>query len=246
MLKAIVFDLDGVLIDSEPLMRFAFEMCYREHIEDGPAPIEAYLEHMGESFPRIMDRLGLPHSLWEPYRKLCQEHVDQIRVFPQGRTLLERLRAEGLKLAVLTGKDRQRTLHTLEHFGLIHYFHEVIASDELTFPKPHPEGIFRAVKLLGCSTREAVMIGDSVSDILCAQQAGVTSIAVTWGIKPERVQTMCEPDFITHQWEELRELLFVLMQEDRQAVTPLDVWQQSTDSPLPAPVAAMKQTIDES
>ena len=210
MLKAIIFDLDGVLIDSEPLMRFAFETCYREFISDGAPPIESYLEHMGESFPHIMDHLGLPHTLWEPYRKLCQENIDLIALFPESPRLLERLRSMQLKLALLTGKDRMRTIHTLQHFGLLTLFDVIIASDQLRFPKPNPEGIFRALEMLEAWPTEVVMIGDAVSDILCAQQAGVTSIAVTWGIKPERVQTLCSPDHLVHNWQELEQVLLEL------------------------------------
>ncbi|HEY0734369.1 MAG TPA: HAD-IA family hydrolase [Herpetosiphonaceae bacterium] len=212
--QAIVFDLDGVLIDSEPLMRFAFETCYRQYIGDGPAPIERYLEHMGESFPRIMDHLGLPHSLWQPYRELCQQHIDRIRVFPESRTLLTWAVEQGLKLAILTGKDRQRTLHLLQFFGLEQFFDVVIASDELSQPKPDPEGMVCALEALQCAPEAAVMVGDAVSDVLCAQRAGVRAIAVTWGIKPERVQTLCRPDYLVHSWAELTALAQHLTQSD--------------------------------
>ncbi|HYP25626.1 MAG TPA: HAD family hydrolase [Blastocatellia bacterium] len=207
MLKAVIFDLDGVLIDSEPLMRFAFEQTYRMMIGGGEAPIEEYLEHMGESFPGIMDALGLPHSLWKPYREICQANLDRISVFPQGRELLKWANDNGLKLAVLTGKDGARTLQILEHFDLIHHFDAVVSSDQLTNPKPHPEGMYRTLKLLGCRADEAVMVGDAVSDIICAQRALVSAVAVTWGIKPERVQTLCHPDHIVHDWDSLALLL---------------------------------------
>lgn len=206
MLKVVIFDFDGVLINSEPLMRFAFEKCYGEVFGSGVAPTESYLEHMGESFPHIMDHLGLPHTLWEPYKRICQENADLITPFPEARALLEELQST-MKLSLLTGKDRLRTLQTLERFNLDQYFSLVVASDQLTHPKPHPEGIFRTMDALGVEPSQCVMIGDSVSDVLCAQQAGVTSIAVTWGIKPERVQTLCKPDHIIHDWRALRLLL---------------------------------------
>ncbi|HEX8720253.1 MAG TPA: HAD-IA family hydrolase [Pyrinomonadaceae bacterium] len=211
MLKAVIFDLDGVLIDSEPLMRYAFERAYRHVIGSGTPPIESYLEHMGESFPRIMQHLGLPLTMWEPYRQLCRENIGRIQLFPQSRLLLAGLRTLRLKLAVLTGKDRERTLHTLEHFGLLHYFDAVVASDQLRQPKPHPEGVLHALDLLGRAPHEAVMIGDAVSDILCAQRAGVRAVAVTWGIKPELVQTNCRPDHVVHDWESLTALLLSLV-----------------------------------
>jgi AHBA synthesis associated protein len=212
MLKAIIFDLDGVLIDSEPLMRFAFAASYRRIIGDGTPPIETYLEHMGESFPLIMDQLGLPHTLWAPYIELCRQHIDRITIFPQSRALLTWAAARDLKLAILTGKDRMRTLQTLDHFDLGGFFDAVIASDQLRHPKPDPEGMLHALDVLGCAPSEAVMIGDAVSDIICAQRSGVTAIAVTWGIKPDRVQTLCQPDYIVHDWDVLFQVLHQLLQ----------------------------------
>lgn len=206
-LRAIIFDLDGVLIDSEPLMRFAFAASYRQVIGSGPPPIEAYLEHMGESFPQIMQHLKLPLTLWQPYRELCQQRLDLIQVFSEGRAVLEWATAQRIKLAVLTGKDRGRTIHLLEHFGLIDFFQLVVCSDELQRPKPDPEGILRVLDQLGCAPDESVMIGDSVSDVLCAQRASVPTIAVTWGIKPERVQSLCQPDYIVHSWATLAEIV---------------------------------------
>jgi AHBA synthesis associated protein len=213
MLQTIIFDLDGVIIDSEPLMRFAFAEAYRRVIGPGTPPIESYLEHMGESFPRIVERLGLPISLWEPYQALCRQHIDLIRIFPWARETLAWARAHDLNLAILTGKDRARTMQILEHFDLARFFELVIASDELRQPKPDPEGILRALRLFDCQANEAVMVGDAVSDILCAQRAGVAAVAVTWGIKPERVQTLCRPDYVVHSWAALIEVFRTLHAE---------------------------------
>lgn len=210
MLNAVIFDLDGVLIDSEPLMRFAFEQSYRRVIGDGTPPIESFLEHMGESLPRIMDQIGMPQSMVQPYRQICVQHIDQIVLFPQSRPFLEWMKSLGLKLALLTGKDRERTLHILDHFGLTHFFDTVVASDQLQHAKPHPQGILTCLRLMNCLPEHAVMIGDAVSDILCAQRGSVRAVAVTWGIKPERVQTpaLCRPDGIVHDWRELTQFLW--------------------------------------
>jgi 3-amino-5-hydroxybenzoic acid synthesis related protein len=211
MLKAIIFDLDGVLIDSEQLMRFAFEESYRHVIGDGIPPIEAFLEHMGEPLPQIMDQLGLPRALCQPYRELCQQNIKRITLFPKSRKLLEWARGHDLKLAILTGKDRVRTLQILEYFALRQFFHLVITSDQLRHPKPEPEGILFALHFLNCNKESAVMIGDSVSDVLSAQRAGIQAIAVTWGTKPERVQTLCQPDYIVQDWQALFQVLYTLI-----------------------------------
>ena len=207
MLRAVIFDFDGVLIDSEPLMRVAFADSYRRVVGDGPAPVEAYLEHMGESFTRIMDRLNLPHALWEPYKDFCRRNIGRINLFPGSREMLDWTRAADLKSGLLTGKDRGRTLEILEHFALREMFEVVIASDELNRPKPDPEGVLRMLGELGCAPAQAVMVGDAVNDIVCAQEAGVRAVAVTWGTKPERVQRLCRPDYVAHDWNDLRKIL---------------------------------------
>jgi len=221
-LEAVVFDLDGVIINSEPLMRLAFDATYRGAGLPGAPPIESFLEHMGESFPRIMDRLGLPTSLWEPYKRFCRARLDLVALFPGAPPVLEMLTRQGLKLGILTGKDRARTLETLEHFGVGGYFETVVASDELRQPKPHPEGILRALDQLGSSAARAAMVGDSVSDIHCAQRAGVVAIGVSWGIKPARLQAFCRPDHLVHSWGALLDLI-VDMQRPLAAAESPDV-----------------------
>jgi AHBA synthesis associated protein len=170
MLKAVIFDLDGVLIDSEPVMRIAFEESYRRVMGQGTPPIEQYLEHMGESFPRIMDHLGLPHALWQPYREAWQRHQREMKLFPECVDVLKWARRQQLKLGILTGKDRARTLLVLDQFGLTGFFDVVVGSDQLRCAKPDPEGMYASLAALQAAPEEAVMIGDAVSDIECAQR----------------------------------------------------------------------------
>ena len=188
-------------------MRSAFAACYRAVVGDGKPPIEEYLEHMGESFPRIMDRLGLPHTLWEPYKDFCERHIDRITIFPGIAEVLDWARASGIELAVLTGKDQKRTLQILDHFELSSFFDLVLGCDQLQHSKPHPEGVLRILEHFDCQSHEAVAIGDSVSDIVAAQRAKVTAIAVTWGIKPDRLRQMCRPDHTVDDRESLIEVL---------------------------------------
>ncbi|MFZ6027908.1 MAG: HAD family hydrolase [Chloroflexota bacterium] len=220
MLKAIIFDLDGVLVNSEPLMRYAFTESYRRVIGAGEPPIDAYLENMGVAFPQIMDQLGLPHEMWQPFREICQKNLERVTLFPEVVDLLEWAQSRGIKCSILTGKDRERTLELLAHFGLQHYFDAVIASDQLCRSKPDPEGMLRSLDLLSCAPEEAVMIGDAVSDVECAHNANVRAIAVTWGIKPERIQTLCCPDYIVHDWQALAGILQTLEKNGHRAQQP--------------------------
>ncbi len=64
MYTTILFDFDGVVIDSVSLQRFAFAKSYRHVIGEGEPPIDQYLSHSGDSFPNIMNKMGLPHDMW--------------------------------------------------------------------------------------------------------------------------------------------------------------------------------------
>jgi phosphoglycolate phosphatase-like HAD superfamily hydrolase len=83
--------------------------------------------------------------------------------------------------------------------------------------------MYASLAALQAAPEEAVMIGDAVSDIECAQRAGVTAIAVTWGIKPERIRMLSRPEYMVDNWPQLANLLASLAQdwiEEAQAAGP--------------------------
>jgi AHBA synthesis associated protein len=205
--QAIIFDLDGVLVDSEELIRFAFERSFAEIIGDDEPPTELFLEHMGEYFPVIMDALGRPHTLWEPFKRISTTHRDLLRPFPGARPFLTELRSQGLRIGVLTGKDRTRTLDVLEHLHLRALVDVVVAGDDTDRAKPDPSAMRLALQQFDVPASRAIMVGDSVSDIECARAAGVKAIAVGWGIRPERLLQTCLPDEIARSWQELRSMV---------------------------------------
>ena len=88
---------------------------------------------------------------------------------------------EGLKLGLITNKPRRFTRPLLQATGLEGYFGVIVCGDDLAEKKPHPLPLQHALKQLGCVPNEALMIGDSISDIKSAQAAGMASIGVTYG-----------------------------------------------------------------
>ena len=213
MLQSIVFDLDGTLLDSERVMRTALERSYRQVVGLGPVPFDEFVKHLGESIPRILDLLNLPQAMGEIFRRISVEKVDEL-VFHEGsREILAWARARGIRSSILTGKDHRRTLLILEHFQVQDWFDAVVCSDQLTFPKPHPEGLQHLARLFNVAPDATVYICDSPNDVECAQRAGVRSIGVTWGIKPDQFLARCKPDHVVETWTELSTLLCTLHEE---------------------------------
>lgn len=177
---ALIFDLDGVLIDSHEVMGRAFAVAYAEVVGDGPAPFREYQRHQGLYFPEIMRRMGLPLEMEEPFVRESYRLAGQVPVVDGVVDLLATLRARGLRLAVATGKSGVRARSLLQTVGLLGYLDHVVGSDEVARPKPAPDIVLRALDLLGVPPDRAAMVGDAPADIASSRGAGVTAIAATW------------------------------------------------------------------
>jgi AHBA synthesis associated protein len=177
---AVLFDLDGTLVDSEPVTRAAFCGAYREVMSAGRAPVERYLEHLGRPFPDIMRELGLPLELWEPFRRRSTQLAGRVRVAPGVPAMLAALAARGVPLAIVTGKDAERAEHVLRRCGLRDRFASVVTPDRVARGKPHPDSIEVALADLGADPRGSVVVGDAAADIEAAHAAGVRAVAAAW------------------------------------------------------------------
>ncbi|MBB5893769.1 HAD-IA family hydrolase [Kutzneria kofuensis] len=177
---AVIFDLDGVVVDSFAVMSEAFAIAYNEVVGDGPAPFKEYRRHLGRYFPDIMRIMNLPLEMEEPFVRESYRLADQVHVFDGILELLLTLRVRGMKLAIATGKTGPRARDLLGQLGLLPFFAHVIGSDEVPRPKPAPDMVFHALDLLGVEPEKAIMIGDAPTDIASAQGAGVAAAAALW------------------------------------------------------------------
>lgn len=102
-----------------------------------------------------------------------------------------------------TGKDRKRTIEILKHFHMEEYFDIIVCLDDVENPKPHPESLNCIMDKLGWKCGNTCMIGDGINDILAAQNAGVCSVAVTWGDVSADNLIACHPSVVVDTAEEL-------------------------------------------
>lgn len=207
MLKLVIFDFDGVIIDSEPLMKYAFEESYKLIIGDGLVPTETFFLHMGESLPRIIDRLGLSRKMVKPYCDISSSNIDKIKMFPGTINVLETISSLNLKMILLTGKDYKRTYQILRHFDILNYFRLIVTPDSLWNSKPDPEGIVYILDAMNCSANEAIMVGDSLNDIICAQRCGVNSVGVCWGNERVHEKMRKTANFTIYDWGSLIDII---------------------------------------
>jgi AHBA synthesis associated protein len=194
--RAVVFDLDGVLINSIDVMRRAFGLAYQEVVGAGEAPFEEYLPHLGRHMPDILRIMGLPATMYRPFVRYSSELVGEVPQCDGAADLLDGLRRDGVALAVATGKTHDRAVQVLAAVGLLDRLDAVVGSDEVADGKPAPDIVLLALDRLGAAPAQAIMVGDSPLDMLAGRSAGTRIAAALWGQGSERELLECAPDLV--------------------------------------------------
>jgi len=201
--NAVVFDLDGVLIDSRLQMEFVFRECYRQFVGDGEPPLREFFQRMGMPLPEILCDLGLPSDMLQTYRKLSRQLYRQIPVVSGAYSTLNLITTMGLPIGLMTGKDRERTVEILSHCGLKHFFSAIVCGDDAYPGKPAPDGLLALTAHLGVSPERTMIIGDSVLDVHCGLAAGALTGAVTWGFESKERMSSCGAHYCFSSFDEV-------------------------------------------
>jgi len=208
-MEAVLFDLDGTILDTnELIIRSMF------HALRGVVPPEFGREHiiphMGKPLReqlRLFSGRDDVEDLVKAYREYnLREHDALVKAFPHVAGVLERLKAEGLKLGVVTTKWRMTAMLGMKLTGIDGYMDTVVSLDDVAHPKPHPEPVLKALGALGASPRRTLMVGDSPADMESAVAAGAVPVGVAWSLKGERVLLDAGAQHIIRDMRDLYEL----------------------------------------
>ncbi len=179
--SAVIFDLDGTLIDSKDVMRNAYHAAYEEIVGDGsPPPFSEYCRYLGQSFPNIMRQMGLPLEMFPVFKRESARNMHRVRMFDQVPQMLEELAQRGVAMAIATGKDHARAIALLEHLRVDHYFSIVLGCDDVPRQKPDPDMAFHILDALELDPARTLFVGDAVADLECGQGAGVMTALALW------------------------------------------------------------------
>lgn len=200
---AVVFDFDGVIIDSRNVQIKALTESYYMFYEAGVPPYDSFFRLSGGRLEEIFNELSLPQMMVDEYRKCSVRYMDEIKVCDGMMDILTHLYNNKVKIGLCTGKDRARTMQILKKYQLLKFFDAVVCSDEVENPKPDAESLIKCLELLGSSKKYSLMVGDAINDILCARNAKVKCIAVTWGEGKKDDLVECSPYMIADSVEAL-------------------------------------------
>jgi phosphoglycolate phosphatase len=177
-LEAVLFDLDGTLIDSKMDIAAAANSAL-VHFGIKPLPLEKAVTYIGHGVSHLL-RCALGSEATEERMKegmpvlmaYYKEHLcEQTTVYPGVRDLLDYLKNRDIPMGVVSNKPHSLALATLEKLHLNGYFKIALGADATTHPKPHPEPLLTALKALEGHPENSVMIGDSPIDAQAGRAA---------------------------------------------------------------------------
>jgi len=179
----ILFDLDGTLIDSTDAILDGFKIAYKTFNEQVPTDDEIK-SLIGYPLDDMFVKLGCKGDKWD----YVDAYKKRYRVISRAKTILLPLAKEAVEeaskfatLGVVTTKTARYSRELLEHMGIMQYFDILIGREDVENPKPHAEPILKAIDDLKSSKNSTWMIGDTMLDLLSAQNAGIKSVGVTCG-----------------------------------------------------------------
>lgn len=210
----VIFDLDGTLLntldDLASSVNYALEKCGYPR-----RSVDEVRRFVGNGVEKLIKR-AVPPNISKEEIKTCfdsfkwhykENMSNQTRPYDGIMELLEKLKAENIKIAVVSNKvdEAVRLLCEKEFSGLI----EVALGESKEIPKkPNPEMVFKALKELNSKIEETIFVGDSDVDMETAKNANITSVGVTWGFRDREVLKAAGANFIIEEPRELFSLLF--------------------------------------
>lgn len=209
MLKYILFDFDGTLIDTNELIILALRETTRKFLnkdltsDDLNSILGKYLEEQMRCLsPEHYQEMIL---YYKSFYKANQDLM--VKEFPGVREMLKEIKALGCKTAIVSAKGRGGIEHGLELFNLSEYIDVIVSAYDIQNNKPHPEPALKAMELLNAHPEQSIMVGDSPYDILCGKNAKIKTALVDWTIFPKDELYKLEPDYVIETPVDLVEVI---------------------------------------
>lgn len=207
----LLFDFDGTLGDTEPLIIESMKHTIKHFRPEVEISREEEISFLGPTlyqiFARYLDESQIEEAV-NIYRENNKElHPKLIKPMPNAVELIKDLKAEGYTLGIVSSKKKDMVEYGIKLVGLENLFEVIIGYDEVKNHKPSPEGIFNACKELGVDHDNCIYVGDTSTDILAANNAGIYSIAYL--THPERRDALedAKPNATVEDLLEIKEIL---------------------------------------
>jgi pyrophosphatase PpaX len=209
MKKALLFDFDGTLLNTNDLIIETFKHVLEKEFP-GQFTIEDYIEFIGPSLRQTFTKIAPERAdeLIAAYRQWNEENHDTyVKQYPGIKEGLECLHEMGIRLVIVSSKIQANIVHGLKLLGVEQLFEYVIGADMVEHVKPHPEPIEKALTVLNLAKEEVMMVGDNSHDLEAAMNAGVDGVGVAWALRGEAYLRQFNPAYIIQSMDELIQIV---------------------------------------
>lgn len=183
MYKTILFDMDGTLIESNDLVLEIYQKLVQLHLPKVPLNTLSEADILAKGYPEVLEilygkkRPDLLEVIYQIHHELAVGHL---KLYPNTLSTLESLKSRGIKLYVITSELRKIAISELTGLCIFHFFEDIIAFEDVSRPKPDPEGILNLLTTKKLNKREVMFVGDSITDAKAAKDAGILSVYMNW------------------------------------------------------------------
>ncbi|MBO3387378.1 pyrophosphatase PpaX [Clostridium perfringens] len=209
MIKAVLFDLDGTLINTNDLILKSFKHTFKTMLDLEPTEEEITMNY-GRPLQEIFKSYdeNRIEEMINCYRKINLElHDDECKEFADVDLMLQTLKNKEIKIGVVTSKKSDMAERGAKLMGIFKYFDTFITPEVTIKHKPEGEPVLKACENLGVSPSEALMVGDSPYDILAGKNAGAKTCGVKYTALPIEKLQESKPDFYVDKPLEILELV---------------------------------------
>lgn len=218
-IDAILFDLDGTLLDSAHTLLHAINLALAEH-QKSLVEYEGFRRHISGGADAMVSyafNIDRDHHQFDEIKEQCLNHyanniTTNVTYFDGIESVLDYLDHEGIPWGIVTNKSTRFTLPTLEALGLDKRVQTVVMADTLEHMKPHPAPLLHACEQLGKNPQNTLYVGDFETDVIASRAAGMPCVIVTYGYYPEHMNphdwnadtTLDHADELLHHLQQLK------------------------------------------